>query len=359
MLVVLPYFSGDQPMALKLSKWIAELGGCRNHAALIAHDYRTNPQVDAEIKDILSEAFKSVEVLKVTGDVWSSWPRSPNHMFSTTARYIEYAIKTPWLWLEVDTMPLCKDWLDTLDTEYKRGGKPFMGAFVPAVHGSVDHLSGVAVYPGELANYAGEYYFSEETPFDLVGARQAVPQSHFTDLIQHKWGREWKGPNVPTVAINTDFADYDAFRKVVTSEAVLFHGDKNLSLVEILRPKLFPERGDVKCIHKQRNNQSATADTSSPAPSVPSTEAAGIPTLKERRQAQAAKMRAAKAAKKAANFVQVGPTVSIMTDQQPWKDKSLSLAEIQLHSERLKQFCTAPMLTKRVRDELKTAGVIK
>lgn len=244
MLVVIPYFKGDQAMALKLSKWMLELGGCKGHRVLIARDYRTDQTVDTEIHAVLSKTFDSVNTLTITGDVWNTWRISPQHMFKETARYIEYKIKEPWLWFEVDAVPLCKGWLDIVHKEYypPPKGKPFWGAFVPGIHGAPDHLSGIAVYPGELVEHAGNYYFAHDTPFDLMGADQAVPKARFSDRVQHKWQRTWVNEGEVKASDEPPFKDYEDFRSNVTTEAVIFHADKTLSLIDILRPVLFPNK---------------------------------------------------------------------------------------------------------------------
>src|SRR5262249_16191757 len=115
---------------------------------------------------------------------------------------------------------------DAIEDEYKKVGKAFMGAFVPRFGDSPDHLSGVAVYPPDVVTLGVKLLcVGEQIPFDLADAERTLSQAHFSDLIQHRWGR-----NNPVPAITERKEIY----KYVTKECVLFHADKSGTWNQVL-----------------------------------------------------------------------------------------------------------------------------
>lgn len=263
MIVCIPYFSGDREQAIRLIGWLKELGSCENHDLLLVRDQRCQPITD------LSTFGKVHTELVIKDDHWNKWPESANHVFCTLARYLEYNHPQYkyWLYLEPDCVPLTSDFLDQIETQYKKLPKPFMGAFVPRFGDSPDHCSGIAVYPNPIVTVAGLILMSdgESVPFDLYAAGMILPQTQFTTLIQHRWDR----PPKPPVTSMEDIY------KVVTKECVLFHGDKGGSWIEVLRK----ERGDVKCA--QRDSQGSLAYAATTLAAENSTLQAARNTIRE------------------------------------------------------------------------------
>jgi hypothetical protein len=137
--------------------------------------------------------------------------------------------------MEPDAIPLCEGWIDQIEAEYKRCGRPFMGDFVDlsnaSIPGGIDHMSGVAVYDWNLAVTAPRLFNcvsmvkgkdgnmrEEEYAWDIFAASDIIPKMHRTDLIQHDWRgtsdrpHEWRKNNV-----SPDF---------VRAGAVIYHPDK-------------------------------------------------------------------------------------------------------------------------------------
>jgi len=219
MLVCFPFCLKDQDLALKTATWISTLN-IKNHRFLLIHDYRCNPQ---QIKSILNP----ISILSVK-DHWDKWPESANQMWCETARYVEHKFNEPWLWLEPDAILLKPDALDILTDAYEKTDRPFMGGFVPRYLDSPDHMSGIAIYPGEIIKHAGMMLMSagEPCPFDLIAAGDVLKYAMTTDLIQHKWSPP-SNPQPP-------FKSLEDIQNRVTSECVLYHSDKSGSLIDIL-----------------------------------------------------------------------------------------------------------------------------
>lgn len=222
MLVALAYCQQDQANAQRLLDWIDELGPYPNHQLLLFRE-RQSQSVRLP-KGITIEESTFI-------DSWNSWPISTTNAFQSVARHIEYNSRQPFLFLEPDCVPLTSDWLDAIEAEYKRAGRPFMGAYVPQNGDVPEHLSGVSVYPGEVIKYAGQALMLDDgAPWDTAVGNAIVMQAHCTDLIQHHWR-------------HSGFKSMEEVRGRITSECRLWHSDKSGSLIELLRK----ERGDVKC----------------------------------------------------------------------------------------------------------------
>ncbi len=189
------------------------------------------------------KAFSSVSIIKDEEQETSDWQvteamrsaAGPNSSFRQVAWDAYMNKRGPYFWCELDCIPLTRDWLDKLESEYKSCGKPFMGANVQ-IESVPEHLSGNAIYPTNIPEVAPTLVKrtewiprgqerSYELAFDIAGAREVLPQSHFTNLIQHKF--RFKG-----------FESRYEFDAVIDKNAVVFHSDKKGTIFKYLRENL-------------------------------------------------------------------------------------------------------------------------
>jgi FkbM family methyltransferase len=223
MIVVYPFSVVDQDLALKNARWMNDLGGCKGHEVLMIYDRRCNPETVKAIGLELTRAFNKVYPYEETSDI-NGWPEGANCFFRITACRLETKPNTQYfMWMEPDAIPLRKGWLDMLEAEYKRGGKPFMGDRVQV--GDIPlHMSGIGIYPLPLHAYAGEAYRAADIAWDMAGKDQIVPKAHFTRLIEHAW----KHPK---------FTMLSELETQIRPEAILFHSSKDGSLIDLLKGK--------------------------------------------------------------------------------------------------------------------------
>lgn len=265
MIVVVPFFQGDQHLAVEMAAWLNEIGTYPNHDLLIVHDHRAAPMPD------LGRGFRSVEELVIKDDAYNRWPQSCNVMWQTAAKHIARTKKQPWLWLEVDAVLLKASGLDEIALEYEqalKAGKWFVGDYVN-VTGVAPHCSGVAVYPWDIFEHAGEALLAHETAWDSVGAAQIVPQMQRSGLILHVWKGE-------------PFATWDDVQRRifdVKRRACLYHADKAGSLYPLLRANM--KRGDADC--KLQVQSLTHRDTLQTARAIPAGDA--VPTFEPERAA--------------------------------------------------------------------------
>lgn len=242
MLTVVPYHPGDAAQALAQACWISELdaGLPNEHDLLLIADTRCTADVTEQIRAEYAKSFRSVTVMPFV-DHWRKWAASPNEVFSTAARHIAANQKTPWFFCEPDSVPLVRGWRDAIWAEYlaaRKAGKYFLGDLITADNSGVKvetHMSGNAVYPANLYDHCGNVFLAGDLAFDVAGAAQIVPQMQTSELIRHSW-------NAPAFA---NWEDVQARIFAVKPKACLFHADKRISLIPLLREHM--KGGDAKC----------------------------------------------------------------------------------------------------------------
>lgn len=234
LLVVLPYFSGDEHLLLKNLAWYKELDDTLDYDCLLACDKET--KITAALK-AAQEVFRRVDVFQYARVTHSHWPWPQNNAFMNVAWYVHSKHKGPWFWCETDSIPTKKGWLDTLWAEYQLGKKPFGGHW----NSETNIFNGVAIYPPNIATYsqqmmmaglvdakdaAGKPY---QPPWDYYGSKQVQRHLHVMNgLMQHLWDFDGKPITFPT---------QESVQKLVRPEVALFHRVKDGSLIDRLRER--------------------------------------------------------------------------------------------------------------------------
>jgi hypothetical protein len=241
----------DQAEAL--AQWIVELGGAENHDALLC---LTRPaqrfEAESRLKPILEKAFKSVTTFVPYDEVEIPWPnenndaRSPNHFFKRIVQRIDQKPQ-PFLWLEMDAVPLKSTWLNELEAEYQGCKKPFMG--VPLEVSGRHYMSGIAVYPPQVGRFTPRICNAGSTPFDVFAGNDTSRMMHATSLIQY-------------VRFNPDApADWSVFHEPMRPDAVLYHRSKDLSLIDYLKTGNLPPAEHGAVGELQSASQSPAVET--------------------------------------------------------------------------------------------------
>ena len=235
MLVVLPVGPQDREQAIRWLNWVEELGGIGSHRLIVACARRVpNP----------TELSRSYGLYVPHDEDERGWPMSPNHLFKRVAQHITWSPNPEaYFWCEPDCIPLSPDWIDRLESEYRSSGQYFMGANVK-VDNTPEHMSGNAIYPKNVMERAFNIVHADLAAFDVVAAEQIVGQAHWTNLIQHVWKKE-EGRNFT-------FPDQASVDAMVSKDAVVFHQNKDGTLIERLRERLVVEKPDNKELPKEK-----------------------------------------------------------------------------------------------------------
>lgn len=229
LIVVLPVCQKDIACMRKNLEWQIELGGCRGYKAVLALDRSMS---DAQVGDLLMLARKCYDF------VWrfdyprpkvEYWPYGPNFAWQQTAIFMR-SLKTPWLWLEADAIPLKAGWLDALCKEYLRGCRPFMGVVVPGY----GHCNGVAIYPATASQLCPRAMAATSQAWDVAMAPEMMPYCHnAAHLIQHVWGRV-NGEFHPHIGDAPSFPEGWGLNEI-SPTAVILHRCKDGTLIDRLR----------------------------------------------------------------------------------------------------------------------------
>lgn len=230
MIFWLPYCTKDRLSAIRSLEWMFDLDGLqeRHECWLLA----SKPVSDAENNEVVRaarKAFKTVFLAKQLVEDESGWPTSCNSLWVRAAR-VMHENRKPWLWLEPDAIPLKSRWLDALEEEYGRIGKPFLGAWHDQ---PVPHLNGIAIYPPNIEHYNSALLNPGKIAWDLVNPQTTLRHAHLSQLIQHKWSGNGQSIDAPPMSFMTD-----QDMEVLHPNAVIFHRCKDGSLINRLRNRI-------------------------------------------------------------------------------------------------------------------------
>lgn len=229
MLAVLAFDRKEIDLCRKLCRWIVDLGGVKEHEILLVPSRRTHEEgLHKEIGEILQSAFKKVHWHFPTTEREEPWPNAANHAWVQAVQAVEWNHgDQPFFWFEVDSCPLCPEWLDRISMAFRVAAKPFMGARV--IHADVpEHLTGISVYwhtmrwcPDYAVLRFQQGYQGQQVAWDVALAPRILSNAFITDLIQH----EWRPDSFP------DFKSLDR----INPSAVIYHQCKDGSLIDLLQ----------------------------------------------------------------------------------------------------------------------------
>jgi hypothetical protein len=238
-LCVIPYALPDATQAWELLNWMRELGGCKRHDCLLVVSAKVDKDTNTEILSMAASVFKRAELVTTPGNLPDErWPIGPNWMFQTAMNWVYQHRQVPFWWNEPDCIPLCEGWLDFIEQEYYRAGKPFMGCVVKGVTiGATvipDSVNGCAVYPADTAKRLGSIQFNAPEAWDILAGPIMVPHAHHAKCYQYFWGEPGLAP---TFRLRHEKGEP---KNVFTLEqlrhdSVVFHRNKDNTLIPLLR----------------------------------------------------------------------------------------------------------------------------
>lgn len=206
--LVIPTSRFDTKLLPDLAKVIKKFGPYKGHN-LIVVPTETAVQEANDFCASLGNLFDSATVEPVTLNV-EGWPIAPNRMWREIALRMQSKYPNdPWFLMEPDVTPVADTWLQTLDTEYKKSGKPYLGCIVPTRHvrrlpdGTVERttmgehmVGGVAIYPPYAASKSvlittldRQMVWAREPlePYDVRMRFEIVPHAAHSRSICHRW----------------------------------------------------------------------------------------------------------------------------------------------------------------------------
>lgn len=238
MLVTFQVCHKDSAELVRLLEWCQRLGSYKGHDALIVADAATPwDQAMAALK-IAKGLFRSATIITNEAPI-NDWVEGPKSLFIASAKYAA-ARGVPFLVMETDAIPLRAGWLDEIENEYRHAANTaqFMGHVYNCTNPGLPSvlMSGIGVYAPVIMNALPMIQAGRN--WDVAMTDYVMPRAQHTKLIHHLWGE----PNRPPTFARKGIAGTEVFGlDQIPPEAVLWHRNKDHSLIRLLERKLFPQ----------------------------------------------------------------------------------------------------------------------
>ena len=255
--LVIPTSRFDTKLLPDLAKVIKKFGPYKGHNLIVVPTETAVQEANdfcATIATLFDNAVVEPVVLNIEG-----WPIAPNRQWREIALLMQrkYA-DGPWFLMEPDVTPVADLWLQAIDTEYKKSGKPYMGCLVPTRHvrrlpdGRTERttlgehmVGGVAVYPPDaaarsvlIAALDRQMVWAREPlePYDVRMRMEIVPHAIHSNAICHRWGTVNYAKDGDTVTCspspnNPEGTDHSG---PVPAGTLVVHGCKDGSLAKLV-----------------------------------------------------------------------------------------------------------------------------
>lgn len=229
--VVLPVCGKDWQLMAANLRWQKLLDGIKPYECVIAID-NSIANVIPQLEEAAWQTFQNVKVMPYPVPPVQGWPQAPNWAFQHTARYMEDG-KQAWFWMEPDCIPLCPNWLDELNREYRLCNKPIMGNVVEGM----GHCNGTAIYPYRFPKLSKAAMTCINDAWDGAMKRETIHLTHnASHLMCHVWGIH-NGRPMPFGGDPAVFRTWNDVKRWVDLNAVVFHRSKDESLIDQMRKK--------------------------------------------------------------------------------------------------------------------------
>ena len=233
MTVVLAFSSGDADQALALLEFIGQLGGCQEYNCLIVVDAAVDWAKAVDALTLANRAFRSAAIIPTDKPI-TGWPDGANALWRVAAKHCKEKV-SDWLWIEPDAIPLKRGWLISIDK--MRKGSRYFGQLYMYREQAMKVMSGIAVYPPYAIDLIGPCIEAHPNKaWDVSSAEAVIPLATHTKLIHHFYGEKDLAPTF--VENRTSETPRNAFTlDQIPDEAVIYHRNKDGTLMELLRKK--------------------------------------------------------------------------------------------------------------------------
>jgi len=198
----------------------------------------------------ISASFKAVHIWEIASpDTGHSWPKNPNRWFGEVALriYREPSFVGSWLWCELDSVPMRKNWIESLFHDSRLAGKSFWGGGrkLDERGTMVDYIVGCMIYPKDVwATTSLKYAVSSDIAWDVYCRYEFLFKGGITHKIHHNW-RTTNYKVSPEGSAMWDETDPLSQSSMWPEDVLLIHGCKDGSLAKALYfPKEVPRIPD-------------------------------------------------------------------------------------------------------------------
>ena len=228
---VFPFHQGDFARFLELMRWMRELQGGHSIVGRALLVVPASLPSDMRVAAELACPFTGYDTLCTPFDLpKEGWPTGTCWSFLTAAEYCRRHHLDFWL-NEPDCIPLKAGWFEAIRDEYRQCGLPYMGFIEPATADYPEHLTGNAAYHHGVFHHFRADQLGKA--WDIAMADVLTPLAHRTRLFHQEFGPLDHPPTFHTV---------DDLRRI-PPDAMVFHRNKDGSLIRVLREKRKLEAG--------------------------------------------------------------------------------------------------------------------
>lgn len=258
MKIAVPVSSHDKHLLPDFTECLLKLGGLEEHPVV----FFPTPAA----KDTTYEHAERLgaETYPLTQDFEGGAPVACNRHFASAVFALAKMGNTdPFLWMELDMLPVKPRWADKLFEDYRMGGTPFRGVLVPTPFNENGKLvfrdndqmmMGTGIYPPLmerderikplLLDLAKPFTMNPREPFDvyLRWPIRNIGVSH-TELIADMWATQnYRSTPEGIVCESVDHGDRVVRPRggLVSSKALLVHGCKDGSLADLVLGRMRP-----------------------------------------------------------------------------------------------------------------------
>lgn len=271
MKLVIPVSLSDAHLLPLFTDALVKLGHVGPHSLLLVPTPAVSDAAQGQVNR-LRTICDDVQLVATPVDFQGGWPAGPNNHWHWVVTYLDSVkLREPWLWMELDAVPLKPRWASLLAEAYFGANKSFFGFTKPVKYirredGAMYHkpgddfLLGVAIYPPGITgdthirplfnNLGRRVPMALKEPFDMY-LRWVMKQRgvHSTTLITDLWRtcnyREEGGQIVCDPVAGETYARGGT----VPAEAILVHGCRDGSLHRLIgaeKPVAFVSGSETK-----------------------------------------------------------------------------------------------------------------
>jgi hypothetical protein len=261
-LFVTAYCYKDELLLKKRFEWFDHIGFKSDRDIILISDYDVESDKDREIAQAHKKYFRDVYFQKIQEQSPNNWPFNVNQTFRNVVKILtgyygkqifKWSPYLAWFYFEPDVTFIKKDISDFLEASYKKGKKPFCGAFNSTKtedNGTVRHLNGAAIYPTREFIMAGKepyFLYSQEmmlatnTPWDVASLHNlyycsSMPEGTYVQAFGTTNYK--KSITEEEKYLTATQTLVDGTKKEInfnfTNQIMLHHGCKDGSLIDIL-----------------------------------------------------------------------------------------------------------------------------
>ncbi len=178
--ICLQFYSEDRAQAMRLARLIADIEHEYRSDVKFAFVARFDCEHDGATVNYVREKFQVVTANSRTK--WTDWPGGPNAIAKDIlSGSVALSIDGPLLMLEPDCVPVYRDWINIIVTEWlvgEGGGKWIVGAWRNSGPFECGHINGCCVVRGDIARRVDLGVINEHLAWDCAIAPQI--KDHWT-----------------------------------------------------------------------------------------------------------------------------------------------------------------------------------